>query len=197
MSIHGLWRELETAAVYNVTASEVPNCWSVTLLDFPATNLRMFEIRETGQGKLLFDVFCPEEEEPYRLVMDNRLPTRIVWHCEGRNRRTWDKRVQLWSSLLVQLMCEFEGGSFQLVLRKLTGEVISKVAMDPATSWEEARMLMTPGLRDLLKKGRKLAFVSPLGDVLTRCDDERPIGAIVGCAELCDQQPGKKQRLQG
>ena len=28
----------------------------------------MFEIRETGQGKLLIDVFCPEEEEPYRLV---------------------------------------------------------------------------------------------------------------------------------
>ncbi|CAE7252915.1 unnamed protein product [Symbiodinium sp. CCMP2456] len=106
--------------------------------------------------------------------MDNRLPTHIVWHSEGRHRRTWDKRVQLWSSLLVQLMCEFEGDSFQLVLRKLTGEVISKVAMDPATSWEEARMLMTPGLKDLLKKGRKLAFVSPLGDVLTRSDDERP-----------------------
>ncbi|CAE7265926.1 unnamed protein product [Symbiodinium natans] len=198
-SIQGLWLELETRAVYNVTASEKPNHWSVTLVDFPTSNQCIFEIRDGGKGKQLFPMGQLKSMQPYRLSQGlGSRPTRIVWCSDTPTRqrqRTWDKRVQLWSSTLVQLTYEFENSVFQLVLRKLTGEVISTVAMDLDTSWVEARVLMIPGLKDLLSKARKLAFVSPKGDVLTRSDDRRPIGDIVGFGGGDDQKPGKKQRL--
>ncbi|CAE7743813.1 unnamed protein product, partial [Symbiodinium pilosum] len=92
------------------------------------------------KGPQLFpiDLLDAAELEPYDLLPQlTDLPARMVWYCARTSeRRTWDPRVQLWSSTLVQLMCEVEDDDFRVVMRKLTGELICKVAMDPATSWK-------------------------------------------------------------
>ena len=77
-------------------------------------------------------------------------------------------------------MYEVEDTVLRLVLRKLTGEMISKVAVQPGTSWKDARKLMVPGLRPLLSK--RLGFVSPLGEVLTTAHDQRSLSEILGLA---------------
>ncbi|OLQ00836.1 hypothetical protein AK812_SmicGene16479 [Symbiodinium microadriaticum] len=62
-----------------------------------------------------------------------------------------------------------ETGQGKLLSYVFPGEVISKVEMDPATSWEEARMLMTPGLKDLLKKGRLRLGEINVGSAVQAC----------------------------
>jgi hypothetical protein len=187
MTFHGTWRELETGTVFNVAAAS-PVLWFLTVVDCPATDQRMFEIR--GQGGCT--QLCPtshrqstETETCYDLTPgspDSATAGRILWRSQMTGKqRTWQRMQQVWNITVVQLMYETDKAGLRLVLRKLTGEKLSRVAIPSLrTTWLDTRMLMVPGLRPLLSKSR-LAFVSPRGEVLTRSDDARSLSDILGC----------------
>ncbi|CAE7600379.1 nipblb [Symbiodinium sp. CCMP2456] len=113
-------------------------------------------------------------------LVDDSTPGTLVWYNRATGQlRTWIFLWQGWHPTLVQLMGEVEDDVLRLIMRKLTGEMISTVAMPFSTSWQEARNLMVPGLRQLLSK--KLVFVSPLGQVLTPLQNQQPLSELLGC----------------
>mmetsp|Transcript_52425 Transcript_52425/g.123149 ORF Transcript_52425/g.123149 Transcript_52425/m.123149 type:complete len:204 (+) Transcript_52425:80-691(+) len=186
MSLFGRWKELETGNIYIVTTPEDPLLNFMMVVNNPAKNdRREFEIQSgpAGQFQLLplhlKDVTVTDTLSD--CFLDTTVPGRIFWHSYTTGKRkTWQYMLQVWNTTLVQLMYEVEDTVLRLVLRKLTGEMISKVAVQPGTSWKDARKLMVPGLRPLLSK--RLGFVSPLGEVLTTAHDQRSLSEILGLA---------------
>ncbi|CAE7424887.1 unnamed protein product [Symbiodinium microadriaticum] len=186
MSLFGRWKELETGNIYIVTTPEDPVLHFLTVVNNPMKDdRREFEIQRGPEGRIqllplyLKDI-TTEPDTLSDLFLDPTVPGRIVWYSYTTGKRkTWQYMLQVWNTTLVQLMYEEEEDTvLRLVLRKLTGETISKVAVQPGTSWRDARKLMVPGLRPLLSK--RLAFVSPLGEVLTTAHDEKRLSEILG-----------------
>ena len=179
--LHGRWKELETGDAYIVTG-QLPD---LTVVTNPAKDDRRdYEIRQGPDGIVqLMPVYHKEYREGDTisdLFIDHSIPGRIIWYSRINGRqKTWQLTMQAWNTTVVQLMCEVEDTVLRLVMRKLTGHLIAKVAVQSGTSWRDARKSMVPGLRQLLSK--KLAFVSPQGEVLTQAHDERPLSDILGC----------------
>eukprot|EP00439_Symbiodinium_sp_Y106_P012837 s2348_g1.t2 len=180
------WKELETGNIYIVTTPEDPVLHFLTVVNNPMKDdRREFEIQRGPEGRIqllplyLKDI-TTEPDTLSDLFLDPTVPGRIVWYSYTTGKRkTWQYMLQVWNTTLVQLMYEEEEDTvLRLVLRKLTGETISKVAVQPGASWRDARKLMVPGLRPLLSK--RLAFVSPLGEVLTTAHDEKRLSEILG-----------------
>ena len=196
--LHGRWKDLESSNIYIVTNpdSDNPYIRLLTIVNNPAKDDRRdFEIRRAGNGSTQMIPMMHKDtlgkETTYDLYIDHSIPGRIIWYSPttGR-RRTWQFMLQAWNTTLVQLTGEVDGEVLRLAMWKLTGEEISKVSMHRRTSWRDARRLMVPGLRPLLSK--KLAFVSPLGEVLATPHNERPLGELLGCA--CEPEPDEAWR---
>ncbi|OLP91548.1 hypothetical protein AK812_SmicGene26738 [Symbiodinium microadriaticum] len=195
------WKELETGNIYIVTTPEDPVLHFLTVVNNPMKDdRREFEIQRGPEGRIqllplyLKDI-TTEPDTLSDLFLDPTVPGRIVWYSYTTGKRkTWQYMLQVWNTTLVQLMYEEEEDTvLRLVLRKLTGETISKVAVQPGTSWRDARKLMVPGLRPLLSK--RLAFVSPLGEVLTTAHDEKRLSEILGlegCKPEVDEDAWRK-----
>ncbi|CAE7251237.1 nipblb [Symbiodinium natans] len=186
--LHGRWKDLESSNIYIVTNpdSDNPYIKLLTIVNNPAKDDRRdFEIRRVSNGSVQMVPMMHKDtlgkETTYDLYIDQSVPGRIIWYSPTTGRqRTWQFMLQEWNTTLVQLTGEVEGDVLQLAMWKLTGEEISKVFMHRNTSWRDARRLMVPGLRPLLSK--KLAFVSPLGEVLAPTHNERPLSELLGCA---------------
>ena len=191
--LHGRWKELETSNAY-VVASHLQD---LKVVNNPAKDDRTeYEIRIGPRGTpQLYPIYYKDTinpDTPSELFIHSRIPGRIVWFSlvTGRQ-KTWQLTTQTWNTTGVQLMCEAEDTDFGLVMRKLTGELIAKVTLQPGTKWRDARKKMVPGLRPLLSK--KLAFVSPRGEVLTQAHDEQPLPKLLGCA-ACEPEPTEEWR---
>ena len=185
LSLFGRWKELETSNIYIVTTPEEPMLHFLTVVNNPAKDDRRdFEINLGSEGGIQLIPLSHKDttgtDTPSTLFLDTTVPGRLIWYSYTTGKhKTWQNMLQVWNTTIVQVMCEAEETTLRLVLRKLTGEIIAKVRVQPGASWRDARKLMVPGLRPLLSK--KLAFVSPLGEVLTRAHDERLLADILGC----------------
>ncbi|CAE7239537.1 nipblb [Symbiodinium natans] len=198
-ALHGRWKDLESSNIYVVTNpdSDNPYVQLLTVVNNPAKDDRRdFEIRPGENGGTQMIPMMHKDtlgmETIYDLYIDYSVPGRIIWYSPttGR-RRTWQFMLQVWNTTLVQLMGEVEGDVLRLIMRKLTGEEISRLLLHRSMSWKDARKLMVPGLRPLLSK--KLAFVSPPGEVLTPAQNERPLSELLGCAQ-CAPEPDEAWR---
>ena len=183
----GQWKELESGIIYVITNSISREPFStksrpvVAVINPAYGSRRDFQI-EPADGSRCAQLLCLSGHVSTRAhdLVDDSTPGTLVWynHATGQL-RTWQCSWQGWHPTLVQLTGEVEDHVLRLVMRKLTGDMISMVTMPLSTSWKEARNLMVPGLRQLLSK--KLVFVSPLGTVLTPLQNEQPLCELLGC----------------
>ncbi|CAE7265845.1 unnamed protein product [Symbiodinium natans] len=193
MSLRGEWKELETSNIYTVTAPDDPLLSFLTVVNNPAKgDRREYEVKSGPEGQIqlqpLFHKDTTGTDTLSDLFLDYSVPGRIIWYSYTTGKhKTWQYMLQVWNTTVVQLTPEAEDAAFRLVMRKLTGDLIAKVTVEPGTNWRDARKLMVPGLRPLLSK--KLAFVSPLGEVLTQAHDQRPLSDILGCEVAEPSEP--------
>lgn len=203
----GTWRCAETHAIYNVYALDnlvsgnpiryvaVPNCspaFSEELLYVIVHSRDRVQLRLGGATRQ-FAHTC------YQLDTVNSTKTKLIWI--GVNVElvmTWHIfATQAWNTLILQISSEAEADGARLSCSKITGEVISScfIPSPSTTSWLQARILMTPGLRHYLSKS-KIAFVSMDGANLTRADDDRCVADIFNVADTPEfTTPLKRRRI--
>eukprot|EP00930_Biecheleria_cincta_P050854 TRINITY_DN36028_c0_g1_i1.p1 TRINITY_DN36028_c0_g1~~TRINITY_DN36028_c0_g1_i1.p1 ORF type:complete len:266 (+),score=36.07 TRINITY_DN36028_c0_g1_i1:26-799(+) len=204
----GTWRCAETRAIYNVYEATSryrnilgPKTKYVVFSDSASTSPEEFfqVVCTSGRVKLRLLRGPMQLDHCYELDRVNSTETTLIWIGVTAERvMTWRAfNRQVWKTLIIQLSSEAEADGTRLKCSKITGEMISScfIPCPSTTSWLQARLLMTPGLRPLLSKSR-LAFVSPDGANLTRADDDRCIDDIFSVADTLElTTPPKRRRI--